>query len=205
MSTFFYILLIGLIGAGIGWVTNVIAIRLLFRPYHPIFIPFSKWNFQGLIPKRQKDIAVALGNIVSTELLTGKDIALSLAKPEIKEKITLKVRVYVKERVVDKMPFIIPQTLKIALGEYFGKFLESEVIKFLKNPHKILQQQEMQGIKNEIQNIVEDKILSLEMAQLEKMINLLAKRELKHIEILGGILGFFIGILQGILTLYIRP
>jgi uncharacterized membrane protein YheB (UPF0754 family) len=51
--------------------------------------------------------------------------------------------------------------------------------------------------------MVEDKINSLDIAELEGMILDIASRELKHIELLGGVLGFLIGIIQGLLLLII--
>jgi len=55
----------------------------------------------------------------------------------------------------------------------------------------------------DIEKMVEDKINSLDIAELEGMILDIASRELKHIELLGGVLGFLIGIIQGLLLLII--
>jgi len=203
MKTAIYFLFIGFVGAGIGWVTNVVAIRLLFRPYRPYRLPLFGWSFQGLIPKRQKDIAAALGIVVSSQLITGEDVAQSLGREDIKEKIAWKVRYHVQERVLHRLPFMIPQPIQEALAEYAGKTLYQEVISFLENPQAILRDNELEDIKAEIRKIVEDKILSFDMKRLEEITYTLARTELKHIELLGGILGFLIGIIQALVTLYI--
>lgn len=201
METVLPILFMGLVGAGIGWITNVVAIRLLFRPYHPYRLPLVGWTFQGLIPKRQKDIAGALGSVISSQLITGEDVAKSLGREEIKEKIAWKVRCHVQERILDRLPFLIPQALQTALAEYAGKTLYQEVLNFLENPQAVLQKDEFEDIKAEISKIVEDKILSFDMRRLEEITNTLARNELKHIELMGGLLGFIIGLLQGCLAL----
>ena len=54
-----------------------------------------------------------------------------------------------------------------------------------------------------IQEIVENKINELDLYELENIILSIAEKELKHIEVLGLILGFLIGIVQGILTIFI--
>ena len=54
-----------------------------------------------------------------------------------------------------------------------------------------------------IQEMVENKINELDLYQLEDLIIKVAKNELKHIEILGLILGFLIGIIQGIIIIFI--
>ena len=60
-----------LIGALIGGITNMIAIKMLFHPYHAysIFgkrIPFTP----GLVPKRREEIASKIGQVVEAHLLT---------------------------------------------------------------------------------------------------------------------------------------
>jgi len=52
----------------------------------------------------------------------------------------------------------------------------------------------------EISKIVEDKINSFDLSKVEEIVFDIAKKELRHIEILGAILGFAIGIVQGIIV-----
>lgn len=63
------------IGAVIGYFTNYIAVKMLFRPYHPvklggITLPFTP----GIIPKRKDALAAAIGSAVSNSLLKDDDI-----------------------------------------------------------------------------------------------------------------------------------
>ena len=54
-----------------------------------------------------------------------------------------------------------------------------------------------------IKEIVENKVNDLDLIELENIILSVADKELKHIELLGLILGFLIGIVQGIITIFI--
>ena len=63
-----------LVGAVIGYITNDIAIRMLFRPHQPkyfmgIHIPFTP----GIIPKEKSRIAASIGKAVSENLMN-KDV-----------------------------------------------------------------------------------------------------------------------------------
>lgn len=63
-----------LIGGVIGYITNDIAIRMLFRPHRAkylfgIHIPFTP----GIIPKEKGRIAEAIGNAISENLMN-KDV-----------------------------------------------------------------------------------------------------------------------------------
>ncbi|MDD2211636.1 MAG: DUF445 family protein [Clostridia bacterium] len=202
MHNFLFVVLMGFIGAGIGWITNVLAIRLLFKPYQEYKVPVLGWRIQGLIPKRQKDIAVALGEIVSTELITGNDVLESLSRKDIQERLQEKFEKYVREQVFLRMPFVIPESILVSLAEFVAKRLGQEVNKFLNNPGEFFREQELNEIKREIKRIVEEKVVSLEMASLEEIVYALARSELKHIEIIGGVLGFFIGLAQGIISIF---
>ncbi len=62
------------VGALIGWTTNVIAIKLLFRPIEPVRIPLTKLTLQGLMPKRKKEIAKNIGETVENELISIEEI-----------------------------------------------------------------------------------------------------------------------------------
>jgi uncharacterized membrane protein YheB (UPF0754 family) len=60
-----------LLGAVIGYVTNALAIRMLFRPlrrmrFLGVPVPFTP----GVIPRRREELARSIGNMVSRELLT---------------------------------------------------------------------------------------------------------------------------------------
>ncbi|MCK4540796.1 MAG: DUF445 family protein, partial [Spirochaetales bacterium] len=77
-----------LLGAVIGYVTNAIAIRMLFRPHREIRILGVKLPLTpGIIPKQRYDLAESLGKMVSRELLTADAISSHLENPELRSNI----------------------------------------------------------------------------------------------------------------------
>lgn len=61
------------IGAAIGGITNSLAIKMLFRPYHPVYVFGKRVPFTpGLIPKRRQELANQLGKMVVEHLLTAE-------------------------------------------------------------------------------------------------------------------------------------
>jgi uncharacterized membrane protein YheB (UPF0754 family) len=63
------------VGAAIGGITNHLAIKMLFHPYKPLYlfgkrIPFTP----GLIPKRRQELANQMGKMVVEHLLTVEGI-----------------------------------------------------------------------------------------------------------------------------------
>ena len=78
-----------LIGSVIGYFTNYIAVKMLFKPLRPVYLFGKKLPFTpGLIPKRKDDLAVAVGRAVSNSLLTKEDLAAALPADTMKESIT---------------------------------------------------------------------------------------------------------------------
>lgn len=76
-----------LVGAVIGYITNDIAIRMLFRPHQPkyfmgIHIPFTP----GIIPKEKSRIAASIGKAVSENLMNREVLEKSLLSEEMLSK-----------------------------------------------------------------------------------------------------------------------
>ncbi|GAA0471099.1 DUF445 domain-containing protein [Alkalibacillus silvisoli] len=88
MNVLLIILLMIAIGALIGGMTNYLAIKMLFRPYRPIYIRNWKLPFTpGLIPKRQAELAEQLGHLVTNHLVKADAISKKLVQSEFQKQI----------------------------------------------------------------------------------------------------------------------
>ena len=77
---------IPLIGAVIGYVTNWIAVKMLFRPRKEIRVFGKRLPFTpGVIPRGQGRLARAVGNVVETQLLTPEYLGEKLLSKESEE------------------------------------------------------------------------------------------------------------------------
>jgi uncharacterized membrane protein YheB (UPF0754 family) len=70
-----------LLGAFIGYVTNYIAIRMLFRPLRPwrilgVRLPLTP----GIIPSKRFELAEKMGDMVGSHLLTSEDVGRALER-----------------------------------------------------------------------------------------------------------------------------
>ncbi|TCO73668.1 DUF445 domain-containing protein [Marinisporobacter balticus] len=199
----FWIKLLTLAGVGsiIGWVTNVLAIKLIFRPLQPVEIPIVNMKIQGLIPKRKKELAKSVGEIVETELISMEEIIDQLIKDENKHEIIFMVKRKIKEIVDKKLPTFIPSSFKGMIDGYINDMIEQEGDKIITELTEKMIHTATNKIK--ISEIIEDKINDFELEKLEEIVLAIAKKELKHIEILGAVLGCIIGLMQGIIIFMI--
>ena len=65
------LILLPIIAAFIGWLTNYLAVKMLFHPRLPLQV--LGFSIQGVFPKRQKQLADKLGSLVAEELFSVKD------------------------------------------------------------------------------------------------------------------------------------
>lgn len=80
------------VGGIIGYITNDLAIKMLFHPYKPVYIgkfhvPFTP----GLIPSQKDRIAKGLGSVIAGQLLNAETIQNEALNPETEEKIRNRV------------------------------------------------------------------------------------------------------------------
>jgi uncharacterized membrane protein YheB (UPF0754 family) len=84
-----------LAGAIIGFVTNVLAIKMLFRPLRPYYlfglrIPFTP----GILPRERVRLAESIGAMVERELLTAEILRERLAGEELRERFSQSLSSY---------------------------------------------------------------------------------------------------------------
>ena len=102
-----------IVGGVIGYITNGIAIKMLFRPLKPLYllgkpIPFT----QGIIPKERERIARSIGEVVARELINQTTLKDSLLSQEMYSKIEysidewFKIQKSSKETVKERLEII---------------------------------------------------------------------------------------------------
>ncbi len=183
-----------LIGAFIGWITNWLAIKMLFRPRQPVKILW--FTFQGIFPKNKPRIANKLGEIVQRDLINFTDIKDRLKDPDalknFEEEIAQRVDVAIRERI-ERSPIldvIVPDQLisnvHKTIVEEIGKNLPNVIDTSLT---KIEQ-------KLDIHQLVKNKVEAFSDEKLENLLLDITSKEFTFIEIIGGVLGLLIGIIQ---------
>lgn len=200
MNDIFRILILAVIGGLIGYITNVIAIKLIFRPINPIKIPILNLEIIGMIPKRKLEIASNVAQVIEEQFFSFDDIIENVITEQDKQIIIDYIKVRVKLVLNEKLG-LIPSSIRNLVQNYISEVIEDEI----KSGVDELSEELIIKANNRIniKEIVENKINELDLYELETIILQIIKKELKQIEVLGLILGFFIGIIQGIITIFI--
>lgn len=203
MHILLYLALIPVVGALIGWSTNWLAVRLLFRPYRPIGIRGTPFVIQGVIPKRRRDLARTIGKVVEEELLSIDDLLAHLDIEDVADRLTESVGVAVYEAVIAKLPGIVPRSIKAFVAEKLADLVAERMpgmVAVLADEVAAVARREVK-----IGAIIEERMNDFPLATLERVIYQVASRELQAITALGGVIGFMIGLIQVAIYYFLLP
>lgn len=184
-----------IIAAITGWVTNFLAIKMLFHPRKKVNLLF--FSIQGIFPKRQDVLAERLGKIVSQELFSFQDIKSRFTSTstaiEINSVLDEKLEDFLEVKLKALMPMLamflnseVKAKIKDTLHQEFQNILPDILNKYSEKLEKDI----------DIEHIVSQKVAAFSSDKLEQILFSIMKKEFKFIEILGGVLGFLIGMIQ---------
>ena len=193
------LILIPLISAFIGWFTNWIAIKMLFHPKNPV--KFLGFTIQGIFPKRQQQFAKKLGVLVATELLHFDEIAVQLKDPsklkELNPIIEAHLDNFLKVKLQEKLPVI-----SMFVGDNTMNKIKDGMMEEIESllPEIITRYTDSLSARIDIEKIVTEKVSKFSSDKLEEILVSIMSKEFRFVEILGGVLGFMIGLFQVLLT-----
>lgn len=195
----YWLLLIPIISAFIGWFTNWIAIKMLFHPREPKKI--LGITFHGIFPKRQQQFAEKLGKLVSQELLSFTDIETKITDPANLDKIMPVVDEHIDKFLRVKLAEVMPM-ISMFIGDKTINQLKEIFLQEMRELFPVIMGNYMGKLKDQLdlERIVVDKVASFSSDKLENILNQIMSKEFKFVEIIGGVLGFIIGLLQVLLT-----
>ena len=174
-----------LLGGVIGYITNDIAIRMLFRPHTAkyvfgIHIPFTP----GIIPKEKGRIAEAIGGVISENLMN-KEV---LEKYLLSEDMIGKVRSAVEEFITTQQKN--QETVACFLGHYLSK---EEIATIAQNINQSITKQTYEKLTD---STVREKVAHIAIDHVAQKLAIDGAQEL--LSGIGGALGGLGGMAAGL-------
>lgn len=199
MDTLLELAWIPLVGALIGYLTNVLAIRMLFRPRRPLRI--LGLTIHGLIPRRRRELALAVGRTVAEHLVTPEDIRRVLASQEVQAAFTRTLEEHVgrllRERLLRSNP-VVQRVFNERVLAALQRALTGEVMRVVPGLLDLFTERLEQYVS--IKDIVVERLERFEEERIEAIVRGVAQRELTAIEVLGGLLGLIVGLIQFVIV-----
>ena len=187
----------------IGWVTNFIAVKMLFYPRHEK--NFGLFKLHGVFPKRQALLAQRLGRVVANELLSVESIQAHVHNPEtmdeLNETIKTETEHYLREKLATiRIPLIASIIDDKRLVQIQGVMIK-EIDKFIP---KIMDGLSQKISTLDVEALVAEEVRKFDALKIEKLIKGILNKELHFIELAGAVLGFIIGLVQTLLIANIQ-
>ena len=184
---------IPLISAATGYVTNYIAVRMLFRPREEQRI--LGLRVQGLIPRRRRQLAESVGETVERHLISHQDIRAALDDPAVREHIRGLLDERLSRLLSEKLPTLHPMAGMLLTGGVVAKVKATLMVEIMGALPSVTE--DLMDVLEEnldFRRLVVEKIEEFDLERLERIVQRIASRELRAIEVLGGALGFVIGL-----------
>ncbi len=116
------------VGGVVGYFTNDLAIRMLFRPLKPVYLFGDKLPMTpGMIPKNKERLAAGIGDMVSGKLMSSDVLAETLLSPEMLDKVRGKVTDFVAKQRQNNTP------ISMALAQLIGADTVTSVVDTVKS------------------------------------------------------------------------
>jgi len=202
MPELFYFLIFPAVGALVGWVTNKIAIKMLFRPRKQV--NFLGLKIQGVIPRRHHELAVRIAETVHDRLLTSDDLKEAMSDVDWEDEVrgTLNSILNLKGpgSLIGKIPGIGQAWDALLLPQILDT-LTKEVNKLIARYRNVFIGKVTESVN--IRELVAQRVEQFELEALEDLVMNLARKEFTHIEIVGAVTGTVIGVVQGLVMILI--
>jgi uncharacterized membrane protein YheB (UPF0754 family) len=193
------IYLLPILAALIGWITNYLAIKMLFHPHQPKKI--LGLTFQGVFPKRQAQIAEKLGDLVANELFSMQDVAQKIedlsTQPEVLEEVGRRIEKTIRVKLISAFP-MLSMFLSDEMIEKVTNLFKGELEDFLRVSAQGLAVKMEDSV--DIQGLVREKVQAFSSNKIEELLLSFMEQEFRFIEKIGAVLGFLIGCIQVILV-----
>lgn len=176
---------------------------MLFHPREPKKI--FGITFQGIFPKRQQTLAANLGKLVSDEFLSFTDIEEKISNPQNLKQVMPVIDAHIENFLRRKLPDEMP-VISMFIGDKTINRMKAVFIRELEELFPALMKQFTGNMKNELdlEHIVYTKVSAFSSDKLEEILYQIMSKEFRFVEILGGIIGFLIGLLQIFISEFTR-
>lgn len=166
------------VGAVIGYVTNWLAIKMLFWPHEPKFVFGRQLPFTpGLFVRRRRDFSASISQMAQERFANAEDLYTTILDAE-------------KQGLIEKFLNQMGPVFKFAFNLYVSRTSKKQLLEDCRRLSSTLTSGSV------IAHMIRDKIDAMDSVEVESMIMAVVRRELRAITWIGALLGASIGFLQ---------
>ncbi|WP_241555978.1 DUF445 domain-containing protein [Leptospira yasudae] len=182
-------------GIIVGYLTNWLALLLIFRPLEPIRLgPFS---FQGLFIKRQREVSDEYSKMLATKILSSEKILEELFFGRASEEV-FNLVVHAIERQMDTMASVIRPTLSLSFTSNKYNDTKERVIRKIMNNLKNFTTHIEDYVEKaiDLESTLSQKMKALPPVDFEDVLRTVFKEDELLLILVGAALGAIVGLGQ---------
>ena len=196
-------LVMPIFGALTGWLTDWLALQMIFRPQEPTRYLFGLVEWQGLFLKRRKQIAEEYGALVADEVLTPRNIMEAILKGPLSDRLFNMVQRQVQHLVDDRAGLAKPLVV-MAVGstryQEMKRLIAEKVMERMPDTMRHVERYAADAL--DIRNTLTSKMRELTPNEFEGLLRPAFQQDEWILIAVGAALGFLVGELQVFLMLH---
>lgn len=195
-------LIMPIFGFSTGWVTDYVALNMLFRPREEKRILGIKVH--GLFQRRRDEVGAKYGDLIAREILTPKNLLEGMLTGPKSDKLLAIVQKEVQRTIDEQSGLVKPLVVLAVGGRRYQELKESAVTKVINTVPETAESM-FAYTENalDIRNTIASKMGDLSSEQFENIIRPAFKEDEKTAIAVGAVLGGVIGELQAMLLIYV--
>lgn len=182
-------------GALVGWVTNWLAINLIFRPLRPRQV--GPWTVQGLFLRRQAEVAAVWCRLVTREIVTLRRIVHAMLSGPRSERARELIRRHIQGVVDDAMGLLKPAaTLAMGPGlvEEIKRSVGDKAVEISTEPFNHWHFDEDRA--QVVEELLRERMESLPPEEFQDLLRPCFQEDEMKLIVMGGVLGLLAGLAQ---------
>ena len=191
---------IPVVSALVGWITNILALRMTFYPIN--YVGIRPFGWQGIIPSKARKMAETAVDLWTTKLLD-IGVQFSKIKPE-------KVAIEMGPSIENLSRQIIDEVMEAKLPKVWRQAperLKKNVYERVSESLPVIVEEMMKEVKTQVYEMIDLKFLAVSsLTQNKELLNLMflkcGEQEFKFIKKSGLYFGFLFGLIQMVVWYY---
>jgi uncharacterized membrane protein YheB (UPF0754 family) len=184
-------------GLVVGWSTDWLALKMIFRPKRPVHV--LGFEIQGLFLKRRREVAADYGKLIAEEVITAHKVIEAIITGPLSDRVFALVARQVQaalDRSAGPARPLVAVTIGTARYQQLKKTISAKVIERLPETMRYVEDYARETM--DVQNLLVQKMQDLDEQQFEALIRPAFEQDEWILITVGAVLGFVMGEVQAL-------
>lgn len=186
-----------LFGGFVGWFSDWMALKMVFRPREPKRYLFGLIRWQGLFLKRRKEVAAEYGALIAEEVITAHNIFEAALRGPLSDRLFGVIQKHVQD-MVDEQAGMAQPLVVLAVGSESYRQMKRDIAARLieRLPEMLKHVEQYADDAMDVRNTLVKKMQEMTAEEFEGVLRPVFEQDEWKLIAVGAVLGFLVGELQ---------